>query len=354
MLHVGPSKTATTYLQGVIYNHKAALQRENFYWPDTEVVLGEEVSSKLFEKSHAYLAKHLLTAGERSDLNVSKQIKHFFHEARNFKRNIIIFEETLGHPSDKAVRYMAEMFVGFEVTVLMNYRSFISHIISLYIFRVKDSIFMRNIVPSFGSFLHKTLDDLFSDISYLFDKYASVFGQQNVKIIDYDGVLATGKTLTHVFFCDVLKVLCDQVDRDELIHEKTRTENITAAASHNLTNIQLNFVFDQFMQARNCLLTDFYRLKLDRKGIWQCPPPVISSNLTYLKRLSSTMDVDLRRKYHSNILYGNRTAVLQSLQKLSLVEVDTFRAMNDIMILREMDDKAKKVPKNMCESIIAK
>ena len=49
---------------------------------------------------------------------------------------------------------------------------------------------------------------MYQEDDYIF-KYSKVFGFQNLKIVDYDGIIAAGKDIRYVFACHIMEFGCD-------------------------------------------------------------------------------------------------------------------------------------------------
>mmetsp|Transcript_103712 Transcript_103712/g.203386 ORF Transcript_103712/g.203386 Transcript_103712/m.203386 type:complete len:132 (+) Transcript_103712:49-444(+) len=106
IVHIGPPKTASSYIQEFLSQHARDLQKYNLIWPSTH----QYGSPKGIHQFGRDLAEDRIdnTTTEITDMKV------FFEENRAQNRSIIISSESFSKDSPIGVAMLKSMLCGFE------------------------------------------------------------------------------------------------------------------------------------------------------------------------------------------------------------------------------------------------
>jgi hypothetical protein len=186
LLHVGPHKTGTTYLQ---LRFDAARQRLR----QSGVVYPSEWSSAEGEPSHRKLVVGLREA------HVAQLRSQFEAIERDDPDDVLISAEGIGHLQPPALELLKTLMRAQPVTVIFYCRRWSELLPSLWQERVKHGH-----DETFPEFFSINASDPFESIEMNFtrrlDAYAKVFGRENIRLVSYNNLCDAGIDLAEHFF----------------------------------------------------------------------------------------------------------------------------------------------------------
>jgi hypothetical protein len=161
IVHIGPPKTGTSYIQSMISSPAIAarMREDNLYWPATPTTT-PPYYLPLPPKGVADLAIDMVSKGQSKCFNYSmlphpaQDIKRFLNESRSKGRNVLLSAENfISMGVDVAEQLRDEVLAGFDITIVLVYREWISLCKSLYFQKQK---FLPTHTTSFSTFLMQT------------------------------------------------------------------------------------------------------------------------------------------------------------------------------------------------------
>ncbi|KAJ1411201.1 hypothetical protein B484DRAFT_482666 [Ochromonadaceae sp. CCMP2298] len=328
IIHIGPHKTATTSVQAMLTSAEKRMQADNTYWP----AHGEVVQ---FSRS--------LSEVSNQGFDSVTQMGRFINESRSHGRNVILSTENFIKMPPHKISVLKDMLQGFDVTIIAVYREYISHMISFHY--QENRWYNGHHEPISQYIMGLDFTDRGRDYMSLLGDWGQVFGKDALKIVDYYGAIAAGKSVPRVVLCEAADVLCDAEEGDSHANvgdslEPTQvfTEFCKFTARqpgawescqspiHSEKNENMYF----HSMGRTWEPTDL--VAFFRKAFETRPPqlhklPTVNSKLTYLVEHSSAMDATLREGYGENILYSNASANLQHAQNSIHVEEVDFEIL---------------------------
>jgi hypothetical protein len=186
LIHVGPHKTGSTYLQLRFDAARERLRQGGVAYPT-------EWSSGPGEPSHRKLFLDIRAA------NVGYLSFMFERIARSGIEDVLISAEDLNHLDQKELGYLREALGGHQAIVIFYCRRWSELLTSLWQERVKhgnDETFPE----FFAAHISNPLSSPVFNFAYALDKYASAFGKENVRIVSYSNVCDNKLDLAEHFF----------------------------------------------------------------------------------------------------------------------------------------------------------
>ena len=350
IVHIGPPKTASTYIQEFLSHHARDLQKYNLIWPSTHHY-GSPKGISLFGMD---LANDSIdnTTTEITDMRV------FFEENRAQNRSIIISSENFSKDSPIGVAMLKSMLRGFDVTIIYFYREFVSHLLSVYY-----QLYRGDKISKFeplSTFVVKNFDVLAIqlDLWRTLRAYEDAFGNEAMVVVDYYGCEAAGVDVAYVVACEVAGALCDRNDlfiksadspttnaRESLIGREIfgyyerfiriygSSRSVITSPKHKVDhNASLDSCHFCPTQTMNQRLKAFEKDVLKQRHRHILPEiPLIRTHLSMLVPFAEEMDRKLREEYGDEILYGNTTANLKAMHEEAYTEfVDGDALMNSV------------------------
>jgi hypothetical protein len=314
-IHVGPPKTGTTHIQTYLMKHIRYLNSFKFCYPSAFLET---------EKAFRFLA---------FDLHMNKNLsahKALINKCVVKQMNIFISAENLAPLNETKLEVLKTLFPqGSTIYIIIAYREWLSRMYSHYTEEAKVNLYRAGPISSFlyedyGNIVNSPLE---YDMKHMVDRFVAVFGWNNTMVVDYHGVMSSGKDLVYVFLCEIVKVLCF----------KTRYMNIKTTHENKRPNekyihlIALLRDYIHFHGYRFCRIKigEFSRTLLAYYNELKPNPPTKISHLTLLYPYSQALDEKFRNKYGSVMLYNNQTAALSSMQKLEAVEINEREFYSD-------------------------
>ena len=325
IIHIGPHKAASTYIQSELVSHAKELAKVNYYWPtkkDGSLMGTKEIAN------YACAIRGILTTPEPVLSTMNSFVQHSLHR----KHNIIMSSEEFDEVNSTHVATLKKHLKGFNVTIVFVYREVLAQLISLHFelnrFEHENGV---NFSMSFSGYLFRKLGGvplLLRPVDEL-KLYADAFGVDSIRIIDMLGVAAAERDIAHVLMCEIGGVLCN------LKHSSNTQGSPTSHQANSAYSLLPSQVFS------------FYKSYLERQHNGTChicdsvwkehtrfvarykehlkvhpPPENITSNLALLVPFSQQADATLRDTYGAAILYSNRTVNLQAMAHVQVHEID--------------------------------
>lgn len=335
IIHIGPHKAASTYIQSELVSHAKELTNVNYYWPtkkDGSLMGTKEIAN------YAYAIRGVLKSPELVLATMHSFVQHSLHR----KHNIIMSSEEFDEVNSTHVATLKKHLKGFNVTIVFVYREVLAQLISLH-FELNrfEHEKVVNFSTSFSGYLFQKLGGvplLFRPVDEV-KLYADAFGVESIRIIDMLGVAAAKKDIAHVLMCEIGGVLCNL--------KASSQKNTQASPASHQSNSAYSLLPSQVFS--------FYKSYLERQHNGTChicgsvwkehtrftarykehlkvhpPPETITSNLALLVPFSQQADATLRDTYGAAILYSNRTVNLKAMSNVQVQEVDPESFMMDL------------------------
>jgi hypothetical protein len=348
-VHIGPAKTASSTIQAFLEKNADHLKKDNLRWPhksDGTMFVQREVGN--FARNF----KEINT----TNLVAIAEMKAFIKNALHDKANIIISAEALCDADVGNILAMKPLLDGFEVTIVFVYRQWLSHLISVHNQRNKDGA----VSQPFSTFLLASMDKISigEGINPIRDnlhisRYATVYGLENITIIDMVGAIAAKVPIEKVVVCDVAKVWC------------SRNEEFAANPSANVHVDLVLVVLRTLFAARSQLLSvnapaakqlrcrstrmtcdkqsDFIAAEYAAQQAKGDPLPLVKSKVSLLVPHAKKHDIDFREKFGHRMLYANQTANFLDMEEhIHVEELDVQRILSSAKWLLWMDGLVKK------------
>jgi hypothetical protein len=194
VIHVGPHKTGTTYLQRAFAESESELLASGVFYPG--ISFGWTAPRAA---GHTELHRSLAT------LNVAKLAPQFAELNGSSYRTIVISSEDLIGLSRQALRLLESLVQGHPVDIVFYFRRWSDLLPSIWQETVKQGAY-----HGFEEFLARMLSDPFQSKYVNFDiplqDYAQVFGTENLRLISYSHLDDSGIDLYDHFLRSILKL----------------------------------------------------------------------------------------------------------------------------------------------------
>ena len=229
-LHIGPHKTASTQIQTTFLKNYKEIEKENIYCP-LENVPNESIKlvSRIPRAIRDDSLKHLLPLFE-----------NFIKYSLENNHNIFLSSEEFDNMNIEQLQRLQFMLKGFQVKVIYVYREWLSQLTSWYFEHEKPETVQYS--QPFSAFFMKIMNNLPPLLQPLqtLQNYTTIFGQNNMIIIDYIGVETSQMDISYVILCEIMNVLCK---KKELFNIKERKN-----AKHSLIPTQIFSVVHSYIQ----------------------------------------------------------------------------------------------------------
>eukprot|EP01031_Cornospumella_fuschlensis_P037433 gene37433-45455_t len=308
ILHVGPHKTGSTYLQIQLHGLSTPL-----------AALGYCVNNNESSKEPDKLARMLFS--EQNEYGFYYNYSHV-HECILRHKKPILSSETFSifNKPDQFTRLKA-VFRNVSTHVIIVYREPL---------QIYHSIFTQISKPAkapklrFTDYVFDYYDMYGAAFQYqVIDNYVASYGRDHVTIIDYDGVQSAQKDLLLVVLCEVIGIMCDVQSNGSNIVNK-RPDMLP----HHLYLLVRNFVFSLGCQFAVNLRPATISKIIARYSSIVPKVPKKNTNLGMLRQMAANIDASVRRRYGDIMLYSNATAATAARQSLEVWEIDEAAFMS--------------------------
>jgi hypothetical protein len=193
ILHVGPMKTASTYLQYRLFNARERMAALSIEYPEFG----------MFDAKHSRIAEHLLgnaaAAGDITDAKLVSQLERF--------PNVLLSCEAFAYMRPQQLLRLKSALQGFSIEIVFYYRSLVHLLPSHWQEYVKqgvDATFIEYLSNFAG--WSNTLGFLPSDVEGQLMTLSNVFGRDSLRIICFDNVVEQGLDVFEHFWTKVLRL----------------------------------------------------------------------------------------------------------------------------------------------------
>jgi hypothetical protein len=258
ILHIGPHKVASTYIQTKLCEERDLLKSIRFTVPIAK-------PCKCQAKHFAGVAAQL-----RGDMNKAEKFKCFLDPVADLKYalkltndSVILSSEGFDLLDDVAVARLADILSDYDTTVVILYRRKLEHIMSYYT-QLNKSIIPR----SFKEFLWEfsSIDPIagpdtyiggFGGLCYkrLIELYSRHFGKENLTIINYNGIQSAGADPWDVLVKEVIGYKDHQTLKKDEKKNVSPDPFLLSVASHYYHSTWLNSTINNLSTDSNVLPT---------------------------------------------------------------------------------------------------
>jgi len=189
ILHIGPHKTGTSYLQVLFRDLTSQLQSRGILYPpqwQAEFVLG-----------HAALARRLQEGADQ-------KLRSEFDQVNASGSDIVLISaEDLSNLSTEQLATLRDCIGGYPVTVVFYCRRWLELLPSVWQELVKHGRTFN--LPEFAALqLVNPFESLPLNYARTLDKYAAVFARDNVCLVSYSNIVDAGGNIAEHFFREFL------------------------------------------------------------------------------------------------------------------------------------------------------
>jgi len=189
VLHIGPHKTGTSYLQVLFRDLTSQLQSRGILYPQqwtTEFVLG-----------HAALARRLQEGPD-------ERLRSEFQEVNASGSDIVLISaEDLSNLSTEQIATLRDCIGGYPVSVVFYCRRWLELLPSVWQELIKHGRTFN--LPEFAAMqLVNPLDSLALNYARTLDKFAAVFTRESLFLVSYSNIVDGGGNIAEHFFREFL------------------------------------------------------------------------------------------------------------------------------------------------------
>lgn len=338
MIHIGPHKTGSTYIQSSLLALDSLIRMRSNYIQPFSYDLGV-----LHPKIQSLFTKELLNLTSRTNKFITnfehiQKMKTFLDKAHQEQHNILISTEDLCALSSEGVKYLKNLLIDYRIIkIVIIFRDSLSRALSNYRQLYSHTKFLRKKArqPDFKTYVNslivtKNLEKYYHTI---IEHYGDEFGYENIILIDYDGAIQAKKDLLHILLYELNDIPCD--DLIQAIHPMINNINNANSAERH-TSLLFSGVISEIrdhIYLKKCNTSLIYHAKLTRIILSFLGNQTLPSITTKLKNIyyndSLQIDDEFRMKYSHQILYNNRNASINAVEKQSLVELDIHKFRNN-------------------------
>lgn len=182
ILHVGPHKTGSTYIQSLLHNNRSTLSQHGIAYPD--------IYNRRF--GHHYLLSNLIRPKDPANIRAE------LDAGTGGQETCILSSETLINLKDNDMKKLRHAFVDCDVRVVVYARRPSLRLVSLWHEKIKHGSVMPMESYMFGNMLRPRKNPSVN-IGLYVDRLLNQFESSSVKIVDYDSANSEG-SLMQIFF----------------------------------------------------------------------------------------------------------------------------------------------------------
>lgn len=361
IIHIGPSKTGSTTIQGAITHIRHELESAGWY-PLSKT--DGDVTHARPDVDHAFV-----------NFKEKKPDKStFFRDALAAGRNVIVSAEYLGSKDARDLAIYADVVRDFDTTVVMYYRDFLSRQLSYHYQVGKYDSFLDFLTSEDMAALPVNVgaDGYFKRVP-LWSRLGREEGEADNKVVlvDFNGAANSGKSFAEVFFCTATGIICgnpklEQNVRSNPSHQSAHAHKVVqhmfAAYSHSRGCSVRAEEFDpevpsigfspademhKQQQQQEQLHGDHkgHKKKREEGEVPDSIVPRTKRDLAHLVLYSQLLDGEVRRQFESLMVLGDVKANMEaSAAHATLEEVDKYRmAMSPFWLGRFEEDMRRQV-----------
>ena len=190
-LHIGPHKTASTYVQKIFLDNRDVLDKKGIVYP-------------VFSDDYMY-GHHRLVGDIK--LNRKNGLKEKMEYLKKVDKDIFLSSENFENLNHAEIKQLSSFLVGYDIYVIFVKRRVDDLLISNWQESIKHGG-EDSWLKFFFDHMNRPLMSEIINPSKVLDLYADVFGKDKIKTIDYDYALEEGVDL-----CDLV---CEVIDQPTL------------------------------------------------------------------------------------------------------------------------------------------
>lgn len=309
-LHIGPSKTGTTYIQSVLSSLKDELAAVGVCWPGGRTDNAFHPYAGLFERNgpvgelkqaiDACLAK-----GQK--VLISSEHFSFMHDYTHFHK----------------------FFSVYNVMVIAFHREYLTKVYSHYT--------QRNKIQANPITLKDAAFELINERAYSIDnvggfnvihRFQELFGRENMTIYDYDGILAAQQDIAHVMLCHSLSVFCEQASlKVPQVESSNRHPDMI---KYDMLHIVHSFV--KSLGCRICPPGNSFQGMVEYYANMSALPenlPITTNSLSAMRPVSEAESLKFREEFGDLMRFNSHTASMAVRDAFEAVEVDEHEFFDD-------------------------
>ncbi|MEO9945784.1 hypothetical protein [Paraglaciecola sp.] len=186
-IHIGPHKTASTYIQKQLFDNKDSLKQAGFIYPDEGINI---------QWGHHQLAEF---AKNEKEKELEKTIGSI-----NREYNLVLSSENFDRLNSKQILLLKRVLNDYEIHIIYVKRRCDDLLVSTW----QEEIKHGSSIPWENFFLNHVTRPFISEIlnhTIILDRFSEVFGKENISIIDYDKCKADNVSI-FTTFCNLLNL----------------------------------------------------------------------------------------------------------------------------------------------------
>lgn len=311
--HIGPPKTGTTSIQKALIANELLLSQNNF------------INFGKCDFSHICLYQYLFPSNEM-ERHINKfpaqcrmndtEINDFLKDLHNSKKNFILSSEFFYFAP---LERMQSFFHDYNrVHVVLYYRDFLSFILSQHneIIRLSINWEKDSKLISLDTRLKNDFMNTVNKFFQIFRQAKSMFGEGNIHVVDFDGLIANRLNPEDVFFCDILKIPCEN---NKIPVFEFLNVSIDSNPSIDLKPYDMVRCLEDLGLSKKCYL-EHEKMGQILSYNWNLEPIMKELNLEKEKNDSFYYDSLIRKEI--NLIHGNNTASENNIKNVKYFEVD--------------------------------
>lgn len=283
LIHIGPAKTGTTYIQQVLWRYKDALLDRNIVYFVPPVKKGVQ-----FKPAHHFLSY----PADGSIRMIAFKAK--VSEALAKGQHMIVSSETLANMHSNTIPKLIDIFRSFDIKVVFTHRGFLSRTWSAY----KQHLFTKDRGTegvSYAQYMGKISNRWGSSVG-IADKYGTSVGRKNIVILDFLSARSEG---------DIVNVMLSAVGLPAFQKPFGKIRVSKGVTNDTVIYYQMFNLLEEYMLDRHdCTL--MRRDLVDKvKGMFRDDAmPKKCLDMEPLKRRSIEIDALSREKLRDRIYHG--------------------------------------------------
>lgn len=196
VVHVGPHKTATLFIQTSVCRHAAHLQQHGWVLPLCAQCGQQQCSPKVF--AHLAWQFHNDTLRWSCPVDAISCFREGLRGAREAGRHVLLTAEDLSTLAGERMQLFAQSLQGFNVSIVIYVRRALPMLLSRY-YQLQEG-FSKFQPESLGRYFLRTAvqqggngKDFFDGgFKGLITRWANAFGESALHLVSYEGVAAAG------------------------------------------------------------------------------------------------------------------------------------------------------------------
>ena len=283
LIHVGPHKTGTTYLQITMRNLRERLEENGILFR-----LDWGVSDDV--PSHHRLFQRLLTHKD-PDPELEQQFRDL---NRSDYELIVISSEDMSNLSPPAINYLRSLLQGAEVEIVFYCRRWADLIASGWQELVKHGHSQTLLEMANAALANPYASTI--NFANTLDKYAAIFGKERVRLVSYDVLAAEGQDLVEHFFNMFLHCPINALLPPGQVHKPSRV-NVSLNPSDTEIIRALNAIEHARSGQRSAAIRTEYIKAKPRLDLTE----IVAATEQHLRMIRIDEEVAVLRNLHENI-----------------------------------------------------